>query len=113
LREVFARSSIYAGCSRYEPFGLALVEAAMSGCALIVNDIPSFRELWGDSVYFFRTNEAESLAEAIRALSSDQVLLNDYAQRAHDHAVKNFNAQRMVDSYEQLYSSLAAQEAAA
>jgi glycogen(starch) synthase len=113
IREVFAGSSIYAGCSRYEPFGLALVEAAMSGCALIANDIPSFRELWGDSAYFFRTNDADSLAEGIRTLSSDRALLGEYAQRAHNHAIKNFTAERMVDSYEQLYGALAAQEAAA
>lgn len=113
IRELFARASMYAGCSRYEPFGLALVEAAMSGCALIGNDMPTFRELWGDSAYFFRTNDAESLSEAIRTLSSDPVLRNEYAQRAHHHAVTHFSADRMVDSYEQLYGSLIAQEAAA
>ena len=113
VREALARASMYAGCSRYEPFGLALVEAAMSGCALIANDIPSFRELWGDSAYFFRTNDAESLCEAIRTLSSDPVLRNAYAQRAHDQAAKNFNVNRMIDSYEHLYGSLIAQEAAA
>lgn len=113
IREVFARSSIYAGCSRYEPFGLALVEAAMSGCALIANDIPSFRELWGDSAYFFQKNESGSLADGIRTLSSDPALRLEYARRAHDHAVANFSADRMVDSYEHLYGSLTAREAAA
>lgn len=113
IREIFARSSIYAGCSRYEPFGLALVESAMSGCALLANDIPSFRELWGDSAYFFRTNDGESLADGIRVLSGDPVLLTTYAQSAHDRALMKFSAERMVDSYEQLYGSLAAQEAAA
>lgn len=113
IREVFARSSIYAGCSRYEPFGLALVEAAMSGCALIANDIPSFRELWGESAYFFRANDGNSLAEGIHALSNNPVLLHEYAQRAHDYAIAHFSADRMIDSYEQLYGSLTAQEAAA
>jgi glycosyltransferase involved in cell wall biosynthesis len=113
IREVFARSSIYAGCSRYEPFGLALVEAAMAGCALIANDIPSFREIWGDSACFFQTNDSESLAEAIRTLSGDPTLLRQYAKRAYDHAVRNFTANQMVDRYEQLYGSLVGQEAAA
>ena len=113
VREAFARAAMYAACSRYEPFGLALVEAAMSGCALIANDIPSFRELWGDSACFFRTNDPESLSETIGNLSGDLLLLNEFAQRAHDHAVGNFNANRMLDSYEQLYGALIAQEAAA
>lgn len=113
VRELLARSAMYAACSQYEPFGLALVEAAMSGCAVIANDIPSFRELWGNCAYFFRRNDADSLAEAIRALSSDPALVRQYAERAHDHAVRHFNSADMVSSYEKLYSSWVAQEAAA
>ena len=30
----------------YEPFGLAVLEAAQAGCALVLSDIPTFRELW-------------------------------------------------------------------
>ena len=41
-------SSIYAATSRYEPFGLAPLEAALSRCAIVASDIPTFRELWGD-----------------------------------------------------------------
>jgi glycosyltransferase involved in cell wall biosynthesis len=92
---------------------LALVEAALAGCALIANDIPSFREIWGDSACFFRTNDGESLAEAIRTLSDDPKLLRQYARRAQDHAVRNFTADQMVNCYEQLYGSLVGQEAAA
>ncbi len=30
--------------ARYEPFGLSVLEAALSGCALVLGDIPSLRE---------------------------------------------------------------------
>jgi glycosyltransferase involved in cell wall biosynthesis len=113
IRRLFATSSIYAACSCYEPFGLAPVEATMSGCALIANDIPTFRELWGDSAYYFRPNDSESLAEAIRTLAGDRAFLREYSQRAYHHAVEKFSVKRMIDSYAQLYGSLVAQEAAA
>ena len=47
MRELLGRAAIYIATSRYEPFGLAPLEAALSRCALVANDIPSLRELWG------------------------------------------------------------------
>jgi glycogen(starch) synthase len=113
IRKLFAQASMYAACSCYEPFGLAPVEAALSRCALIANDIPSFRELWGKSAYYFKANDADSLAEAIRRLGSDDSLRREYAQRAYDHARRNFSADQMTGAYEQLYGALVAQEAVA
>ena len=54
LAALYARSSIYIATSIYEPFGLAPVEAALCGCAVVANDIPSLREVWGDSGVVFQ-----------------------------------------------------------
>ena len=110
---LFAHASIYAATSRYEPFGLAPVEAALSRCALVANDIPTFREVWGEAAYYFRANDADSLAEAIRALSSDDRLRKDYGERAYDCARSKYSAERMLDAYEHVYGALVSQEAAA
>ena len=64
-----SRASIYAATSRYEPFGMAALEAALSRCALVANDIPSFREVWGEAALYFRANDASSLASLVRRLS--------------------------------------------
>src|SRR5213075_694716 len=72
LRQLYGRAAIYAATSRYEPFGLAPVEAALSRCAIVANDIPTFREIWGDDAIYFSTNDAASLAAAIRDLSEDR-----------------------------------------
>ena len=58
LRHLYTRASIFVGTSRYEPFGLSPLEAALSRCALLLNDIPSFREIWGESACYFQTNDA-------------------------------------------------------
>ena len=47
LRQWFSRAGIYALPALYEPFGLSVLEAALSGCALVLGDIPSLREIWG------------------------------------------------------------------
>lgn len=45
-------ATIYIQPSLYEPFGLGVLEAAKSGCALVLNDINTFRELWGGAACF-------------------------------------------------------------
>jgi glycogen synthase len=106
LRQLYSSCSIYAATSRYEPFGLAPVEAALSKCALIANDIPSFRELWGDSALFFRRNDPDALADAIATFAEHPPLRRLYAEEAYERARSRFNSQRMVDEYESLYKIL-------
>ena len=110
LRDLYASASIYVATSRYEPFGLAPLEAAFSRCALIANDIPAFRELWGDSALYFRQNDDRDLSRSIRWLSRDQKLRQQYADSAYERACQNFTAERMVDQYMGLYQTVTAAE---
>lgn len=52
LDERLASAGIFAHPALYEPFGLAVLEAAHAGCALVLADIPSLRELWEGAVMF-------------------------------------------------------------
>jgi len=113
LRALYSESSIYVATSRYEPFGLAPVEAALSGCALIANDISTFHELWDDAAVYFKHNDADSLAETIRLLLENHSLQSEYAQRACERARRLFTVQRMVSEYEDLYFNLTSKRAAA
>jgi glycogen(starch) synthase len=113
LRLLYSRAAIYAATSRYEPFGMAALEAALSRCAIIANDIPSYREIWGDAALYFRANDANSLAALIRRLSEQKDLCRAYANRAFQHARERFNAKRMIDEYLQLYRSVLGAESAA
>jgi glycogen(starch) synthase len=106
LCQLFSRASLYAATSQYEPFGLALVEAALSRCAIIANDIPSFREVWGDSVLYFQRNDAKDLADQIEKLRRDRGLRLKYANLAYHRAKARFSAERMVSEYLSLYKSL-------
>lgn len=108
LRSLLSRAAIYAATSRYEPFGLALVEAALSRCAIIANDIPSFRELWGETACYFQTSDASSLRDAITQLRNDKVLRRQYAELAYQRARRRYTADRMVDEYLDTYATLTA-----
>jgi glycogen(starch) synthase len=109
---LLAHASIYVATSRYEPFGLAPVEAALSRCALIANDIPAFRELWEDCTIYFRTNDPRALSEVLLEVASDSKLRDLYADRAYHRARNRFDSKLMVDEYESLYHELASKSAA-
>lgn len=106
LRALYSRAAVYAATPRYEPLGMAPLDAAFSRCAIVANDIPSFREVWDDTALYFRTNDAASLAAILRHLDSDRALRRAYADRAFARARERFTAQRMIDDYLGLYRSL-------
>lgn len=64
-------AAIFVSPSLYEPFGLAALEAARSGAALLLADIPSYRELWQSAAVFFDARSPEALADAIERLAAD------------------------------------------
>jgi glycosyltransferase involved in cell wall biosynthesis len=110
---LYTRAALYAATSQYEPFGLAPLEAALSRCALLANDIPSFHELWGDAAVYFRRNDGADLAEKIDWLASDPALRRSYALKAYRRALQRFTAERMLAEYLDLYGSLVGVEALA
>ena len=109
MRQLLSRALIYVATSKYEPFGLSPLEAAFSGCALVANEIPSLREIWGEAAFYFRKNDAHSLGNALAMLHGNQDLCQAYAERAYAHALRHYTATRMVDEYLEAYRALLAQ----
>ena len=106
LRALYSRASIYAATPRYEPLSMPVLEAAFSRCAIVANDIPAFREMWGDAALYFRTNDGASLAESIRMLNADREMCRAYASMAYARARERFTTQHMIEGCLQLYRSL-------
>jgi glycogen synthase len=61
LRARMGRAAIFAHPARYEPFGLAVLEAALAGCALVLGDIDSLREQWDGAARFVAPGDAAAL----------------------------------------------------
>ncbi|MEK6396789.1 MAG: glycosyltransferase family 4 protein [Terriglobus sp.] len=93
-------SSIYIAPSRYEPFGLAPLEAALCGCALVLRDLPSFREIWADAALYF-SSERE-LEDSVDTLHNDDAYLNIMQQAAAQRA-ERYSVERMSAAYLSLY----------
>src|SRR3546814_15067984 len=70
------RAGIFVSPSLYEPFGLAVLEAAMSGCALLLSDIPTFRELWDGAAVFTPAGDSDALADRLQAMAASHDLVS-------------------------------------
>jgi glycogen(starch) synthase len=103
LLALFGESAIYLCTSRYEPFGLAPLEAALCGCAVVANDIPSLREVWRDGALYFR--DAAGLSSLLDTLHSDRRLLRA-AQCQSFARARHFTRERVVEGYLAVYRSV-------
>lgn len=74
LAQLLAKRPIFVSAARFEPFGLAVLEAASTGCALVLSDIETFRELWDGAALFVAPDDADGFAAAIAALHADPAL---------------------------------------
>ena len=102
LGQYFGRARIYALPAFYEPFGLSILEAALSGCALVLGDIPSLREIWADAALFVPPADHEALALTINCLIAKRRTCDDLARRAQARA-QTLTTSRMVHGYLGVY----------
>ena len=105
LQQWFARAPIYALPAKYEPFGLSILEAAIAGCALVLGNIPSLREIWGDAALFVDPNETGNLRQTVTRLIQDEPLRNEMAARARERAAE-YSPARMAAGYLAVYDEL-------
>jgi glycosyltransferase involved in cell wall biosynthesis len=101
------RSSIYALPARYEPFGLTVLEAALSGCALVLGDIPSLREQWAGAACFAASDDPHAFRWMIDTLIRDEGRRRSLVQTARARALLN-SPVRMAAAYRSLYLELLA-----
>lgn len=111
LSHHLASRPVFASAALYEPFGLAVLEAALAGCALVLSGIPTFRELWDGAATFVPPNDAPGFARAINALIEDESARAEAGRRAQQRAARYSLpalATRMADHYATLRRRAAA-----
>lgn len=105
LAQWYARAAIYALPARYEPFGLTALEAAQQGCALVLGDIASLREVWGEAATYVPPEDRTALREALRGLIADPERRQRAGRRASARA-RLYSPGRMLGDYLALYRQL-------
>jgi glycosyltransferase involved in cell wall biosynthesis len=101
-----SRAAIYVLPARYEPFGLSVLEAALCGCALVLGDRPSLRELWADAALYVAPDDPRGLEASVGLLIERPQLRDAMAQRAIARA-RELTPARMAEGYHNTYLELA------
>ena len=105
MAERLGSTAIFAAPARYEPFGLGILEAAASGCALVLGDIPSLRENWDGAALFVPPDNSgawRTTLSCLIACDSRREALGDAARRR----ALAFTRERMAVRYAELYRDL-------
>ena len=100
-----AAASVFVSAARYEPFGLAVLEAAQAGCALVLSDIGSLREIWGDAADYVDCDDVAGFAAAVGRLIDQPSLRRGRGAAAADRASR-YTAGAMVHGTTALYAEL-------
>jgi glycogen synthase len=100
--EQMARAAVYVHPARYEPFGLSVLEAALSGCALVLADIASLREVWGDAALYAPPDDRAALRGALTRAMTDATLRGRLIERSLARALR-LTAAAMGEGYRRLY----------
>ncbi|HLV67586.1 MAG TPA: glycosyltransferase family 4 protein [Polyangiaceae bacterium] len=106
LSALMGRAAVFLHPARYEPFGLAPLEAALSGAALVLGDIPALREIWGPAALFVPPDANDAFVNAASRLAEDAALRAELSARARARALE-LSAGRMARAYLDAYRELA------
>ncbi|HET8748152.1 MAG TPA: glycosyltransferase family 4 protein [Ramlibacter sp.] len=106
LARTLSEAAVYALPARYEPFGLSVLEAALSGCALVLGDIASLRETWGEAALYVPPDDPAALQRALLRLMEGEPERARLAAAARSRA-SHFSPVRQCEAYLQAYARLA------
>lgn len=112
LARRLAARPVFVSAACFEPFGLAVLEAAAAGCALVLADIPVFRELWDGVALFVPVRDAAAFRAAIERIIGDLALRRRMGDAAAERA-RRYTPDRMADAMLRLYRQLVAERAPA
>lgn len=108
-------ASIFVLPSRYEASGVAALEAALCGCALVLADLPSLREGWCDAALFVDPARPLEIANALQKLIRNPELRARMGHLARKRALRHSPeqmAERLTECYSEVLSRRGASAAA-
>ena len=109
IPQLLVQSDVFVLPSRYEGFGIAIIEAMMAKVPVIASAVDGPKEIIGDNRYgeMFPVGDSERLASAIhRTINGDA---SDMVVAAYRHAIDTYSITAMIDGFRSIYRATAGQ----
>ena len=65
IQDYYSNAQVYVLSSRWEGFGLVLVEAMAHGLPVVSSDLPTSKEIMGDFALYFKNGDIDELAQRL------------------------------------------------
>jgi glycogen synthase len=101
----FSKAAIFTHPAKYEPFGLAVLEAAQHGCALVLADIPPLRELWDGCAVFASPRDSEQWIECLNRLARDSAFREHVSTQCLERS-RRYDGSTAAAQYIEVYRGL-------
>lgn len=99
IQDYYSKAQIYVLSSRWEGFGLVLVEAMAHGLPVISSDLPTSIEIMGDFALYFKNGDIKELAQRLEdAIQLDWEKESDEALRI----ANRFSINQIVEKWKQV-----------
>lgn len=105
LSALYRQARFLAFPSRYEGFGLPVIEAQAHGTPVIASDIPVLREVAGDGAVYFPAGDASELARHMYALLNNDKMFSELSEKALQNQ-KRFSWHKAARQTEQVFTQL-------
>lgn len=99
IQAYYSNAQVYVLSSRWEGFGLVLVEAMAHGLPVVSSDLPTSKEIMGDFGLYFKNGDITDLAERLE--EATHIDWNKKSQEAFDIA-KRFDINNIISRWKEL-----------
>ena len=99
IQGYYTQAQVYVLSSRWEGFGLVLVEAMAHGLPVVSSDLPTSKEIMGDFGLYFENGNIRQLAQQL-----ENATLLDWQKKSSEALViaKRFNTETIINQWKQL-----------
>ena len=108
IAPILSLLDVFVSASRFESFGLAIVEAMASACAVVATETEGAKEIIenNETGKLVPVENPLALAEAAAEFLQAENLQRSFGERAQKTALEKFDVGRMIDETERLYKEI-------
>ena len=102
IQDYYSNAQIYVLSSRWEGFGLVLVEAMAHGLPIVSSDLPTSKEIMGDIALYFKNGDINELAQRL-----EDATHIDWQKKSKEalEIAKRFDIKKIIEQWKQLIES--------